>query len=360
MKTPKYADARAARSIEAPLQIGVFQLLPRGRAASDREVIDQALWEVDFAEGRGFESVWVTEHHFSGYGSIGVPSVYAAGIAQRTRRIRIGYGVAVVPLHHPLRLAEEISWVDHLSQGRVAVGVGPGFSGFEFGGFGVPLHERHTRFVEGFDILRRALTEPEITFEGKKLAVRPRPYTRPHPPFYWASTADESLRKAGAEGLRLLFGGEPVAEIAERLDRYRAIRAEAGLSKDAIEREIGEMYVLRRVCLADSDEEALRDVQEPLRWHREMSIRIHERHEAMVTLPALDANPVTEPTHGGCFGSVSTVKRQLDELRALGLRKVIGWFHFGNMPYETVRRSMQLMASEIIKSGVRGRGEKVM
>src|SRR4026207_2329345 len=193
------------------MNIGVFQLLPRGRAASDREVVEQALWEVDFAEKSGFESIWITEHHFSGYGTIGTPSVYAAGIAQRTRRIRIGYGVAVVPLHHPVRLAEEISWVDHLSEGRVAVGVGPGFSAFEFSGFGVPVDERYARFVEGFDVLRRALAEPEITFEGKRLMIRPRPYTRPHPPFYWASTSDESLRKAGSEGIAILFGVEAAA-----------------------------------------------------------------------------------------------------------------------------------------------------
>src|SRR5688500_7633014 len=174
------------------MHIGIFQLLPRGRAASDREVVEQALWEVDFAERHDFGSVWITEHHFSGYGLIGVPSVYAAGIAQRTRRIRIGYGVAVVPLHHPLRLAEGISWVDHLSEGRRMVVVGPGVSAFECGGFGVPVKERHARCVEGFDIVRRVLTEPEITFEGKRLRIHPHPYTRPHPPFYWASTSDES------------------------------------------------------------------------------------------------------------------------------------------------------------------------
>src|SRR6188474_3399312 len=142
------------------MDLGVFQLLPRGRATTDREVVEQALWEVDFAERHGFESIWVTEHHFSGYGSIGVPSVYAAGIAQRTKRVRIGYGVAVVPLHHPMRLAEEISWVDHLSEGRVIVGVGPGFSPFEFGGFSIPLKERYVQFVEGFEVVRRALADP--------------------------------------------------------------------------------------------------------------------------------------------------------------------------------------------------------
>ena len=331
------------------MHIGVFQLLPRGRAASDREVVEQALWEVDFAEQNGFESVWVTEHHFSGFGSIGAPSVYAAGIAQRTRRIRIGYGVAVVPLHHPLRLAEEISWVDHLSQGRVAVGVGPGFSPFEFGGFGVPVEERHARFLEGLDVLGRALAEPEIMFEGKRLMVRPRPYTHLHPPFYWASTADESLRKAGAERMPILFGREPVSAIAERLECYRAIRAEAGVPKDAIAREIGEMYVLRRICIADTDEAALREVQEPLRWHREMAARVHEYGEAVETVPTLlDGSTVETPDDGDCFGTPATVFQKLDELRVLGLRKLIGWFHFGNMPYESVRRSMELMASEVI------------
>src|SRR2546423_13139276 len=90
---------------KAVMDIGVFQLLPRGRAATDREVVEQALWEVDFAERQGFESVWVTEHHFAGFGLIGVPSVYAAGIAQRTRGIRIGYAGAGLPLDPPPRLA---------------------------------------------------------------------------------------------------------------------------------------------------------------------------------------------------------------------------------------------------------------
>jgi len=330
------------------MDIGIFQLLPRGRATSDREIVDQALWEVDFAERQGFESIWVTEHHFSGFGSIGVPSVYAAGVAQRTKRIRIGYGVAVVPIHHPLRLAEEITWVDHLSQGRLVVGVGPGFSSFEFDGFGVPVNERHARFLEGVEIVRRALSEPEITFQGKRLAVRPRPYTQPHPPFYWASTSDESLRKAGAEGMPLLFGLESVAELAEHLQRYRALRSESGAPAGAIEREIAEMYVLRRICIANTDEEAMREGQQALRWHREMAVRVHQHGEALITPPAIADHAPIELTDAEWFGSVPTIKRRLEELRALGLSKVIGWFHFGNMPYESVRRSMQLMATDVI------------
>jgi alkanesulfonate monooxygenase SsuD/methylene tetrahydromethanopterin reductase-like flavin-dependent oxidoreductase (luciferase family) len=202
--------------------------------------------------------------------------------------------------------------------------------------------------VEGFDVVRRALAEPEIVFEGKRVAIHPRPYTRPHPPFYWTSTADESLRKAGAEGMPILFGLEPVAQLAERLQRYRAIRSKAGASDDAIDREIAEMYVLRRICVADTDAEALREVQEPLRWHREMGTRVHERGEAIDTVPTIADGSMIKIADGELFGSVATVARKLEELRALGLRKVIGWFHFGNMPYASVRRSMQLMASDVI------------
>src|SRR5207244_12644796 len=100
-----------------------------------------------------------------------------------------------------------------------------------------------------------------------------------------------------------------------------------------------EMYVLRRIYVADTDAEALREAREPLRWHREMGIRVHERGEAVITLPTVADGLKIETTDGECFGSVATVARQLDELRALGLRKVFGWFHFGNMPHESVRRS---------------------
>lgn len=146
----------------------------------------------------------------------------------------------------------------------------------------------------------------------------------------------------------ILFGTEPVAQLAERLERYRAIRAEAGVADDAINREIGEMYVLRRICVADTDEEAGREVQEPLRWHREMGMRVHERGESIVTVPTLADGSTVELPDGECFGNVATVVRRLEELGALGLRKVIGWFHFGNMPHASVRRSMQLMASGVL------------
>src|ERR1043166_5351569 len=130
------------------MDIGLFQLLPAPGGEDDAGVVARALSEADRAEALGFDSVWIAEHHLSDFGLVGAPSVYAAAVAQRTRRIDIGYAVAVVPLHHPVRLAEEIAWLTHLSRGRVLVGMGPGFSPFEFGAYGVPLEDRHERFEE--------------------------------------------------------------------------------------------------------------------------------------------------------------------------------------------------------------------
>lgn len=102
--------------------------------------------------------------------------------------------------------------------------------------------------------------------------------------------------------------------------------------------------MLRRICVAESDSKGWSEVQEPLRWHREMGRRVREGKEVLETLSTID-DSLPVQIGSGLFGSVDTVRRRLKELRELGLRKVIGWFHFGNMPYASVRRSMRLMVS---------------
>jgi len=279
------------------MDIGVFQLLPRPDGVSEWQVLEQALWEVEFAEREGFGGIWIAEHHGS---TIGAPSVYAAAIARMTSRIRIGYAVAVLPLHHPLRLAEEIAWVDRLSGGRVAVGVGPGFSPFEFELLGVPIAERHARFEEGLRILRRELNVPLLR----------------------ACSSVEAVRRAADEGMPVLLGLKSVAELAERVKAYS---------------DPANIHVLRRICVADTDAEAVALMREPLLWE--------ERAMHAIGGPmAPDDEAIRAGLEGALCGSPATVARQLDELRALGIRHVIGWFHFGNMPYENVRRSMEAMS----------------
>jgi alkanesulfonate monooxygenase SsuD/methylene tetrahydromethanopterin reductase-like flavin-dependent oxidoreductase (luciferase family) len=361
------------------MEIGIFQLLSQPEGVSDREVIDQALWEVDFAEANGFHTVWVTEHHLSEYGLIGPPSVYAAAVAQRTRRLRIGYGVAVVPLHHPIRLAEEIAWVDQLSEGRLWVGVGPGFSPYEFEAFGVPLEERTARLEEGVAILQGLLANETFSYQGRfwqfpEVRLKPRPYTTPAPPFMLASSGEESLQRAARLGLPALIGFRPNEELATRIATYRQIRASLGVPEERIREEVRQLGVLRRIHVADSDEEAIADVVPPLLWYTATGLRVHRRNAPVAidpktgsrlgiyvppqtgSLPDGSAAPelpspeeVIRHSEGGMIaGTPETVLRQLRELQALGIGHVIAWMNFGNMPYAKVRRSMELFAREVL------------
>ncbi len=279
------------------MDIGVFQLLPRPGGVSEQQVLEQALWEVELAEREGFDGIWIAEHHGSSFGTIGAPSVYAAAVARMTSRIRIGYAVAVLPLHHPLRLAEEIAWVDRLSGGRVAVGVGPGFSPFEFELLGVPIAERHARFEEGLRVLRRELNVPLLR----------------------ACSSIEAVRRAADEGMPILLGLKSVPELAARVEAYG---------------DPEKIHVLRRICIAGTDAEAVALMREPLLWE--------ERAMHAIGGPVVaDDEAIRAGLEGALCGSPATVASQLDELRALGIRHIIGWFHFGNMPYDSVRRSMK-------------------
>ncbi|GIW07404.1 MAG: luciferase [Dehalococcoidia bacterium] len=361
------------------MDIGIFQLLSQPDGVSDREVIEQALWEVDFAEANGFHTVWITEHHLSEYGLIGTPSVYAAAVAQRTRRLRIGYGVAVVPLHHPIRLAEEIAWVDQLCEGRLWVGVGPGFSPYEFEAFGVPLDERTARLEEGIAIVQGLLANETFSYQGRywqipEVRLKPRPFTTPHPPLMLASSGEESLQRAARLGLPALIGFRPNEELVTRIATYREVRQSLGVPEERLREEVRQLGVLRRIHVADSDAEAMADVVPPLLWYTETGLRVHRRNASIAldpktgarlgvyvppqtgSLPDGSAAPVMPSpedvirhSEGGMIaGTPDTVLRQLRDLQALGIGHVIAWMNFGNMPYPKVRRSMELFAREVL------------
>jgi alkanesulfonate monooxygenase SsuD/methylene tetrahydromethanopterin reductase-like flavin-dependent oxidoreductase (luciferase family) len=266
------------------MDISIFQLLPRPEGRDAAEVIAQAFWEIDFAERNGFAGIWIAEHHLSTFGLVGAPSVWAATIAARTSRIRIGYGIAVLPLHHPLRLAEEIRWLDHLSGGRIDVGTGPGFSAYEFAALGVALEERHARFEESLEIIRRALTERELSYDGRfwsfpAVTLEPPPFTMPHPPFYRAVSSIETARLAASQRLPMLLGTKTNAELAELLAAYRDAGGNASST-----------CVLRRFTADDFD-------------------------------------------------------AQIDGLAAIGVEHVIGWFHHAGVEYADVRRAMDVAAN---------------
>ncbi len=196
-----------------------------------REILDQIVW----GEKNGFDDIWLSEHHFIDDGYL--PSILpvAAAIAARTNRIRIASGVLLMPFHNPIRLAEDIATVDIISSGRFELGVGIGFKGEEFEGFGVSSKERGRRTDQALEIIRRALAGETVSFKSeffdfRNVRVTPAPIQKPHPPIWLGGFTSAALRRA------VRFGDGFTVPGANRAvyDSYVAGLREAGRSTNHI------------------------------------------------------------------------------------------------------------------------------
>jgi alkanesulfonate monooxygenase SsuD/methylene tetrahydromethanopterin reductase-like flavin-dependent oxidoreductase (luciferase family) len=202
------------------------------QASAFRDVFELA----DRAEAWGVDCVWLGEIHFTPTRSVISASLQvASAIAARTRRLRVGTAVQVLPLNHPLRIAEEVATLDHISQGRLEFGIGRSGVVRTYDVYGVPYAESQARFREALEILRRAWTGEPFSYDGEfyriqNATVVPRPYQVPHPPIRMATTSDETFPLAGRLGLPIFIGlrTTEIADLQGQLAPYRQAWREAG------------------------------------------------------------------------------------------------------------------------------------
>ncbi|MDA0365675.1 MAG: LLM class flavin-dependent oxidoreductase [Chloroflexi bacterium] len=212
----------------------------------------------------GWDSVWVTEHHFTDDGYLPTVNAAASAIAMITERVKIGHSVLLLPLHHPLRIAEEGAIVDILSNGRFIFGPGLGYKLDEFDAFGINRKHRPRVMDESMEIITRAWTEERFSFHGRHfnfddLAVTPRPVQQPRPPIWMAARADAPLKRAARFADGVIAVGSP-----ELITRYRGFVADAGRDPAAMT-----VAVLRSVILSEDPGAAWEDVKEHVRWRSE-------------------------------------------------------------------------------------------
>ena len=202
------------------------------QAVAFRDVFELA----DRAEAWGVDCVWLGEIHFTPTRSVISASLQvASAIATRTRRLRVGTAVQVLPLNHPLRIAEEVATIDHISEGRFEFGIGRSGVVRTYDVYGIPYGESQARFREALEIIRLGWKGEPFSYEGQFYRVQnatvvPRPYRMPHPPIRMATTSDETFPAAGQMGLPI-FVGLRVTEIPDlqrQLAPYRQAWREAG------------------------------------------------------------------------------------------------------------------------------------
>ncbi len=349
------------------MRIGTYYFLQATPGRSADAIIADEVEQMVLSERLGFDSVWLTEHHYADYGLSSAPSVLLATVAARTERVTLGMAVYVLPFHHPLRLAEETATLDILSRGRLVVGLGRGNRPLEFLGHGIPQDESRGRLEEGVEVLRRAWTDERVTFHGRhwqidSIPVYPKPVTRPHPPLAFAVSSPESIRWAGANGFAIMSSGlfTPLDALLRQREAYvEAVRA-AGHSESAAVDLLGRWIVSKHVYVAPTDAEARAEAEGPERWYLDAFVRSIRADG----LPGLSAS-VREATVASAariaelrweemvedrllIGSPATVRRKVAELREAGVGELLCWMNFGGIPPELVRRSMRLFADEVL------------
>ncbi len=349
------------------MRFGTYFFFQAPPGLTHEQVIHNELEQIEWTEELGFDEVWLTEHHFIDYGLAVDPTLLAAAAATRTRRVRIGLAAAILPFHHPIRIAEQLALVDIISRGRLDVGIGRGNRPVEFAGYGVPHIENRERMDEALEILLRAWTEECFSHEGrfftfKDVGVIPKPLQKPHPPMYQVCVSKDSIENTALRGwpmLNSMLRG-PVEQLLTHRDIYVSALEKAGRSEADVKALLGRWGVSRQIYVAPTDAQALSEAKDAELWYQEAFRRfvVPERIE--------DAHPTLQPGFRAlaeklarinwdelvaetlAFGSPDTVARHLERMREIGVGQVLCWMTFGGLAQDKVRRSMELFAREVM------------
>jgi alkanesulfonate monooxygenase SsuD/methylene tetrahydromethanopterin reductase-like flavin-dependent oxidoreductase (luciferase family) len=331
------------------MQFGIFDQNDQGPYALT-EQYQKRLELIELYDRAGFRTYHMSEHHSTPLNLAPSPSVFLAAVAQRTRRLRFGALVYVLPAHHPLRLAEEICILDHLSGGRIEVGIGRGASQHELNYLGVDADVAQAMYVEAYQVIMQSLTRDEVDFVGKhyqfrKVPIDLKPAQQPHPPLWYAVPVPEGAAWPARSGINIVCGG-PVSRVREITDRYRSEWHAAGRSLDTLPL----LGINRFVLTADSDREAMALGRRAWPKFYTSFMKLWKLHGTQPRFARIPEDFDTLVEHGGGIaGSPATVR---DRVRAMteeaGTNYFIGQFSFGDLGHDEVMHSVRLFARDVL------------
>jgi probable F420-dependent oxidoreductase len=306
---------------------------------------DETLRECERAEAAGFDSVWLGEHHNNPI-LYPAPLIGLAAIASRTTRVKLGTGVLLLPLYHPMMVAEEGAMVDRISGGRLILGIGAGYAPEEFSAFGCSLKERGSRLEEGASLLCRLWTEEHVTHRGKHYhlqdaTVAPRPVQRPRPPIWFGAWADTAIRRAARLGDAWFIGpSASLEEIAPCARIYQKACTENGNGK-------GEIALFRYVFVGASIQEAVRAVGDRyLEAFERMYFRwphpVVKRPEGPLTIERLAENRIILGDPKTCIDAIGGFHKALD------VKHLVCRFSVPGISRQACETSVDLFSREVM------------
>jgi len=344
------------------VKFDVFYQLPCTSPERESQLYRELIDEVVEAERLGFHGVWLAEAHFlPRFSLMPAPMMLLAAIAERTSRIRLGLAVNLVPLHHPVRLAEESAMLDLLSGGRLEFGAGRGAFASNYRGYEIPIESSRERLREALDFIRRAWLEPRLNFHGKffkvdDIEVVPKPLQRPHPPIRLAANTPDTFVFAGTNGFPIFAGGpvNPLPILGDRLEIYKKAVTEAG-------RSLPEDWLAALLMVfAGRDRASVRTIMErTLRSYFEV-ISQSVTPETLGAEQAADFAKIQERVRTmqyetvdesmAAFGDPAYCTDKIARLReTFGMSRIVCWFEVGGLAgHRAMMDSMRLFAERVM------------
>jgi natural product biosynthesis luciferase-like monooxygenase protein len=310
------------------------------------DLFSHMLDQICLADDLGYHAVWLTEHHFHRYGGlVPNPAVFGAAIAVRTRRIRIGVAVSVLPLHQPMTVAEDYAMLDVLSRGRLEFGIGKGSVQDEYRQLAMPTEDAAAVFEEASELIARGWSTATLTHTGSRfqfpeLTLLPRPVQQPHPPIWVGVTGSRSsFEWAGRHGYHLMVLPYlvPTDVLKDCLAVYFDALCAAG--HDPARQEILAKF---HVFVADSAAEARRLAAPAYENYQDlMAARTRQNCVGPVWDEHVAAYKVIAGSPEEC------IERIRHWRETLGITQIGGTFHFGGLAQEPTLRSIELFAREV-------------
>ena len=346
------------------MEFGIFHEFPALGATADGAALAQGFDLIDGAERWGLDAVWLAELHFDPERSVAsAPLCLAAAAAARTERLKIGIGVQVLPLCHPLRLAEETATIDQISRGRLILGVGRSGVARTYEAYGVPYAESRDRFAEVLEVLQGAWTRTDYSHAGtyyrfESVTVTPRPFRPSGPPIRVAATSPASCATIGRQGFPVFVGvrHEPASSLAPMIAAYRAAWREAGHPG------LGEVYLRFPAYLAATEADARAEAEASLiHYYRAQGALLADSARRAGVAPAAAAERARqarvleemtfEEARSGIvlIGTPDSFAARLTDVRdALGLDGILAEIDTGGrIPHAQVRTALRLLCQEV-------------
>ena len=332
------------------LEFGVFDHLDRNDLPLSVFYEDR-LKIIEAFDRHGFYAYHVAEHHFTPLGMAPSPSVFLSAIAQRTKRLRFGTFVYALPVHHPLRVLEEICMLDHLSGGRLEIGFGRGSVPYEISYYGQNAEERQQIYAERLELILKAFTVKTLDWNGRydrfeNVPMELSPFQKPHPPLWYGAHSPDSAERAARKGLSIVTNDMP-GNTRAIIERYRQVLSEIEPAAGSV--AAPKIGMVRFVLVAETDAEAMAIARRAYLYWRKSFSHAWELNGDLPQSPLrVDRFDTLIEQGQAIAGAPETVRAFLaSQVEECGANYIVGQFCFGDLTLDEMLRSVGLFATQV-------------